>query len=257
LTEDLRAWLRAELDAEQPPPLGDVVAAAIRDGRRLRRKRRLALFGSAAALIALLGSGLVMLGNPAITQEEALSPQSVPAGTAAPVPAREARTLTIHSGTAGAVGTRTKATSAAMLHLLTQLLPPGRTSHFAASADDDLQVQLYVDDGRGPAMVRVAVAKNAPFGDERSRGGTATVMISHDPGDCLTATTVDARWPDGTLVEVEVPTCLSGEAPARPALTPDEAIRLATDPRWGITMDRRLVTEGRLRFPEVPVVAAE
>lgn len=112
-----------------------------------------------------------------------------------------------------------------------------------------------MDDGRGPAMVRVAVAQSAPFGDEGSRGGTATVRVSSDPGDCRDATTVDARWPDGTLVEVDVPACLAGERPSRPALTPEQAIRLATDPRWGVTMDATLVAEGAKRFPRVPVAA--
>ncbi|GAA0527529.1 hypothetical protein GCM10010172_05050 [Paractinoplanes ferrugineus] len=255
MTEDLRAWFEAELNAERPPPLGDVVGTAIRDGRRLRRKRRLTLLGSIAALIAVLGSGAVMLGDPLVTQREALSPQSVPPGTAAPIPALEARTLTIHSGTAGAVGSRTKATSAAMLHLLTQLLPPGRTSHLGIAPDDDLRVQLYVDDGRGSAMVRVAVAKNSPFGDESSRGGMATVLITHDPDNCLTALTVDAEWPDGTLVEVDVPTCLAGAEPSRAALTADQAVMLATDPRWGVTMDRQLVAEAAERFDRVPVAA--
>ncbi|MEU4238335.1 hypothetical protein [Actinoplanes sp. NPDC026619] len=119
-------------------------------------------------------------------------------------------------------------------------------------------MQLYFDDGRGPAMIRVAVAKNAPFGDQLSRGGTATVMISNNPGDCQAGTTVDAEWPDGTLVEVDVPTCLAAEAAAkrsRPALTPDEAVRVATDPRWGVTMDAQLVSAASKRFPSVPVLA--
>jgi len=142
-----------------------------------------------------------------------------------------------------------------MLHLLTQLLPPGRTSHFAVTPDDDLQVQLYLDDGQGPAMIRVAVAKNAPFGDRPTRGGTATVMISNDPGDCLAGTTVDAEWPDGTVVEVDVPACLGAAATARPALTTDQAVRVATDPRWGVTMDAQLVDAGEKRFPSLPVLA--
>jgi hypothetical protein len=49
VTDELRALLRADLGDERPPPIGDVVGAALRDGRRIRRRRRLATAGSAAA----------------------------------------------------------------------------------------------------------------------------------------------------------------------------------------------------------------
>jgi hypothetical protein len=205
-------------------------------------------------VIALLGVGSVMLSDPTLTQQNrqaaTLSPPSVPIAPTTPIAAREARTLTLHSGTERADGTRTKATSAAMLHLLTALLPPGRTSHFSVSADDDLRVQLYLDDGQGPGLIQVAVTKTA--GDSTA----AQVTISHNPGDCLAATTIDAAWPDGTLVEVDVPTCLApGGAEGEPALTLDEAVRVAADPRWGVTMDPGLVAAGAKRFPSVPVLA--
>ncbi|GIM94963.1 hypothetical protein [Paractinoplanes toevensis] len=252
MTEDLRALLRADLYAERPPPLGDVVGAAIRDGRRLRRKRRLGVFGTFAAMIALAGVGAVVLrdGPVAVRPQApaALPPQNVPAAPAtAPMAALKARTLTVHSGTERADGNRTKATSGAMLVLMLQLLPPGRTSHYGVAADDDLHVQLSLDDGRGPAMIRVAVARNAPVGDKPP--GAAFVTISEHSADCRLGTTVDAQWPDGTLVEVDLPAC-----PGRPALTPDEAVRLAADPRWGVTMAEDLVAEGTQRFPAVPVL---
>ncbi|GAA2632495.1 hypothetical protein [Paractinoplanes durhamensis] len=252
----LRADLQAGLHAECPPPLGDVVGAAIRDGRRLRRKRRI---GSAVTVIALLAAGGVIVGDRVrperVERPAALSPQTVPPGATAPMAAVQARTLTIHSGTVRAEGTRTKATSAAMLHLLTMLLPPGRTSHYGVSADDDLLVQLSLDDGRGPAMVRVAVDKIVPLGDEPPHAGIAQVTISSNPGNCRTTLAVDATWPDGTLVEVEVPTCpATAGGPSRPALTTDEAIRIAADPRWGVAMDPGLVADGAKLFPAVPVL---
>jgi hypothetical protein len=144
-----------------------------------------------------------------------------------------------------------------MLHLLSQLLPPGRTSHYGVASDNDLRVQLYLDDGAGPAMVRVEVDKSAPFGDEPPRGGTASVTIRHMPDNCVESTAVDAEWPDGTLVQVDVATCLdwdgSQNAPSRAALTVDEAVRVAADPRWGVTMDRSLVALGAEEFPKIPV----
>lgn len=146
-----------------------------------------------------------------------------------------------------------------MVHLLTLLLPPGRTSHFGVSASNDLVVRLYLDDGDGPAMVRVSLGRDAPFGDEPPRGGTATVTIDRTPGDCLRDTVVGAEWPDGTVVRVDVPTCLAFDGvqnpPSRSALTVDQAVRVATDPRWGMTMGAGLVDAGAKRFAALPVFA--
>jgi hypothetical protein len=173
----------------------------------------------------------------------------------------QARTLTLHSGTVRAEGLRKKATPAAMLHLLTLLMPPGRTSHYGADVDNDLRVQLYLDEGDGPAMIRVALEKsdkNAPKGDETARDVPVTVTIQRMPDNCVQDTAVAAAWPDGTHVEVDVATCLPGPAgrfrPAGPALTVDQAIRVAADPRWGVTMDENLVAAGAKRFPRVPVL---
>jgi hypothetical protein len=167
-----------------------------------------------------------------------------------------------------------------MLHLLTQLIPPGRTSRYGAFGDNDLRVQLYLDDGTGPAAVRVglerlvvpgiqaqpgnttnvATAKSAPVGDETARDGPIKVTIQHMPDNCLQNTVVDAAWPDGTLVRVDVPTCLPAtgggqERPSRAALTPDEAVRVAADPRWGVTMEVGLLRAGKKQFPRVPVLS--
>ena len=142
-----------------------------------------------------------------------------------------------------------------MLHLLLQLLPPGRATHLGAAADDDLQVQLYLDDGSGPGLVRVGVEKNGPIADEPPREGTVSVTIRHMPDNCLQGTVVDAAWPDGTLVQVDVASCLDPSGPpTRPALTVDQAVSVAADPRWGVTMDRALIAEGAQQFPTLPVL---
>jgi len=148
-----------------------------------------------------------------------------------------------------------KATSAAMLHLLTTLLPPGRTSHYAVAADDHLHVQLYLDDGAGPGMVRVSVgqASAAARKAAAARGGKTTVTVTHAEGNCVQDTVVGAARPDGTVVQVDVATCLAWDGtsnpPARPALTEAQAVRVAADPRWGVTMDGQLVALGAKQFP--------
>jgi len=121
-------------------------------------------------------------------------------------------------------------------------------------------VQLYLDDGSGPGMVRVAVARNEPIADEPiaddpPQEGTVSVTIRHMPDNCLQGMVVDADWPDGTLVQVDVASCLDQAGPpAPPALTADQAVRVAADPRWGVTMDAELVDEGAKRFPTLPVI---
>jgi len=263
VTEDLRALLRADLSGQRPPPLGDLVGAAIRDGRRIRRKRRIRRIGAGVLAIAAAVSAFVLVGDggvagrryPPTEAADVLSPPSVPPAAPVPADSAEARTLTIRSGTTRADGSREKATSAAMLHLLTQLLPPGRTTHLGAAAQDDLQVQLYLDDGAGPGMVRVGVEKSEPIADEPPRGETVSVTISHMPDNCLQGTVVAAAWSDGTLVRVDVASCLDRAGPPTlPALTDDQAVRVAADPRWGVTMDRALVAEGAKQFPTLPVL---
>jgi hypothetical protein len=263
VTEDLRALLRADLSCERPPPLGDLVGAAIRDGRRIRRKQRIRRIGAGLLAIAAAAAALVLVGDggvanrryPPAEAADVISPQSVPPALPVPPNTAEARTLTIRSGTTTADGSREKATSAAMLHLLTQLLPPGRTTHLGVAPEDDLQVQLYLDDGAGPGIVRVGVGKNGPIGAEPPGGATVRVTISHMPDNCLQGTVVDAAWPDGTLVQVDVASCLDPAGPpTTPALTDEQAVRVATDPRWGVTMDAALVAAGAKQFPTLPVL---
>jgi hypothetical protein len=64
----------------------------------------------------------------------------VPLLPAAPAAVPYARTLTIHSATGEADGLRKKATAAAMLHLVTTLLPPGRIGTGAGAADEAVTV---------------------------------------------------------------------------------------------------------------------
>jgi hypothetical protein len=263
VTEDLRALLRADLGSERPPPLGDLVGAAIRDGRRIRRKQRIGRIGAGLLAIAAAVSAFVLVGDGGVAGRRhpptevagVLSPLSVPPAVPVPMSTAEARTLTIRSGTKRADGPREKATSAAMLHLLTQLLPPGRTTHLGVAAEDELQVQLYLDDGSGPGMVRVGVGQSPPIAGEPLPRETVSVTITHMPDNCLQATVVDAAWPDGTLVRVDVAACLDRAGPPTlPALTDDQAVRVAADPRWGVTMDRALVADGARQFPTLPVL---
>ncbi|WP_250003746.1 hypothetical protein [Actinoplanes sp. M2I2] len=287
MTEDLRALLRAELNNERPPPLGDVVGAALRDGRRVRRRRRAGFMagGSATVLALVLAGGVaayseprhsagvgsapaapVVAPSPAATawpnapgqaaQKATVSPGSVPVGPTALLTGRPGRTLAIHSGVDQAAGTREKATTGAMLHLLTQLLPAGRTSNAAVSGAGDPHVQIRLDRGTGPGLLRVTVGLLPVEGARPPRGGTATVTILHVADNCLQDTVAIARWPDGTAVQVDVASCLTGSSRGPRALTADEAATVAADARWGVTMDPDLIKAGAREFGRVPVLVS-
>ncbi|WP_250037537.1 hypothetical protein [Paractinoplanes maris] len=280
MTEDLRALMRAELNNERPPPLGDVVGAALRDGRRIRRRRRragMAAAGSAGVLALILVGGVAAYSEPPHPLEVAVAPPasvmplspaatvsplplgptasappgSVPVSPTAPTTGRPGRTLAIHSGVAQAAGTLEKATTGAMLHLLTQLLPSGRTSRAAVADSGDRHVQIYLDRGAGPALLRLTLGQLPADGKRPARGDTATVSILHVDDNCLQDTVVIARWPDGTAVQLDVASCR-----ARSPLTGDEAARIVADPRWGVIMDADLVKAGDKEFGGAPVFAS-
>jgi hypothetical protein len=271
VTDDLRALLRSELDAERPPPLGDIVGAAMRAGRRKRRNRRIGLAAALAGVLVLAtllnaatpvrdhlvpaSDGTRVSQRPSMPR---LSPGTVPIMPSAPTAAEPARTVTSHVGTLRAGGKQKKATSAAMLHLLTELLPPGRTSHYGVAAENDLRVQLYLDAGSGPGMLRVTVGRLPAVEASGAPDGQVTVTVAGDAGDCARTTTVTADRSGGTRVRLEIASCLAGDDPSatgatRPALTAEQGARIVIDPRWGVTMDAGLVDAGARRFPAVPV----
>ncbi|WP_127500954.1 hypothetical protein [Actinoplanes solisilvae] len=285
MTEDLRALLRAELNDERPPPLGDVVGAALRDGRRIQRRRRagLVLAGSVGLVGFLLAGSVALVPGPRSDQLAAesvdelitpaaappeapraqaaakapVSPGSVPFGSAVPETLAPQRSLAIRSGTHDAAGTPTKATAGAMLYLLTKLLPAGAASKPATADTGPLSVEVILDRGAGPGTIRLELDQAATAGPRPARGDTATVTVADFPDDCTRSTTVTSRWPDGTTVRLEVGTCLalkSGDGPdGPPVLSQKEAILLASNPRWGLTMDPELVAVGDKQFGALPV----
>jgi len=142
-----------------------------------------------------------------------------------------------------------RATPEAMLALLEELLPPGRTSDHTKAGPRDLRVQLYLDRGDGPGMISVSVS-----GDPRPgpRTGTPVVTVDSQGDNRIQRTVVRARWPGGPTVEADLAACLAGDGRRNPpALTGDEARAIVADPRWGTTMDAGLVRAGAERFPQV------
>ncbi|RSM71770.1 hypothetical protein DMB66_06985 [Actinoplanes sp. ATCC 53533] len=141
-----------------------------------------------------------------------------------------------------------------MLVLLEGLLPAGRTSAPAKTGPRDLHVQLYLDRGKGPGMIRVSVSGETRTGP---RTGTPAVTVDSLPDNCIQSTVARARWPDGLTVQADLATCLAWDGrrnpPAPRALSTDEARAIVADPRWGTTMDAGLVRAGADRFPHVAI----
>jgi hypothetical protein len=264
------------LNEERPPPLGDLVDVAIRDGRRIRRIRRLGRLGAGAAVLGVVAVTTTLAGPFFSTPGPHPPAEGVP--VAAPASGGPAAGPTAHARTgagalpappdfapaesvptpvpvlgAHAVGPQKKVTSGAMLTLLTKLLPPGKTSHYAVAPDQSTHVQLYLDTGRGPGMIRAVLEKDASGGPIAK--GEASVSVDYRPDNCVESIVVDAALPDGANLAINVATCLAWDGkqnrPAPPAITAGEAVKIATDPRWGLTMDADLVNAGDKQFPHL------
>jgi hypothetical protein len=144
------------------------------------------------------------------------------------------------------------ATPEALLVLLNELLPPGRTSHFAKADDRALRVQLYLDRGAGPGMVRLSVSGSP---SKYLSGEVPEVTVDGRPGDCLLSRIVRARWPGGLTVQVNLSTCLAWngrqDGPSPLALTDAEAVAVVADPRWATAVDPLLTKAAAEKFPHL------
>jgi len=253
VSEELRSLLRDELSAERPPPLGDLVATALRDGRRIRRNRRFAAAGTTTVagfvvLAMALGSPFAAAPAPGAGHQVAARPDPV-RSSAAPAPTRSRPAPVLATPIPG--GLR-PATPEAMLALLTKLVPAGVTTHYAKASDGSLHVQMYLDRGKGPGMIRVSLG-GAP--DAESKYGEPKVTIAAPPGNCVQSRIVRAEQPGGLTVQADLGTCLAWDGKENPKaaliLTDAEARAVVTDPRWGLDMDQSLVKTGTTAFPKL------
>ncbi len=78
------------------------------------------------------------------------------------------------------------------------------------------------------------------------------VSVWHAKGNCIEATDVTVRRPDGTVVEILLSTCLAWDGtenkPAVEALTVDQATALAGNPVLGNQMDAAFVQKANDRY---------
>jgi hypothetical protein len=250
MEDEFRSMLTAELAEADPPPLGDLAEASVRQGRRMRTWRRVRDGGVAAVAVLAVAGGAVgvsgAVGGAGSHHDR---------GTVAAAPAAAPGTV--------------PATPEGMMELLTSLLPPGTTSGYAYGAGE-LAVQAYLDRGHGAGMLRVTMTQGSPgslmnpgtgedgveVGVPHRVAGGDIVRIDRIPSNCVQSTVVYVQHTDGVIVMVELGSCLAWNGHTNPpgttALTDDEAVALASDSRWNPHMDVSLVTQGAVDFPHLP-----
>ncbi|WFF00077.1 hypothetical protein [Micromonospora sp. WMMD964] len=282
---DVRGRFRDDLAHHPAPPLGDLVERAMVQGRRLRRRRRLAQVGAGgSALVMLVVIGLVggplgvgtgddgppggmnvgSLGgrvdtttpSPAGTTDGFVDDAGgKPGGALNPAMSPTPSTTVIDTVRIGAGpgGELLTATPQGALELLTRLLPKGKTGGYASLQSSGAgpgmpYVQLHLDRGEGPGMLRLSVYQDR-LGDNPAPG---TVELTEVPDNCVQNEMVTVYHHDGLQVDVMISTCLfwegKGTSPAPPALSVDEAIAIAANPTWGTRIPAELVRSGAKNF---------
>ena len=140
-----------------------------------------------------------------------------------------------------------------MLELLTSQLPAGSTSQAAVAEDGTRAVELYVSTPTGPGMVRVFLDRTPYVPAGCGDGVGCTVMPNGDfvlvdglTDNCIETQSVTVTHPDGSNVTIFLSTCLQWDgkqnAPSPSALTIEQAIAIATYPRWDVSMEPSLVS---------------
>jgi hypothetical protein len=148
---------REEMSAERQPPLDGLVEDAVRDGRRARRKRRIALGSAGVAAAVAVGAAFAIApggGSGTTSPPRAGTPQRNPQ----PVLAASSTSTAIKQP----AGPKSPVTDAAVIEQLARLVPKGRISGFAQGPKEAGRYafgQLYLDTGKGPGMIRAFVYK--------------------------------------------------------------------------------------------------
>jgi hypothetical protein len=248
MEDDFHTRLAAELDNEHEPPLGDLVTNALRQGRRRRTMRRTTYAGGTLVTTGALIAGLVISGQS--------GRHAPPAAIGAAHPG-----LSIAQSSAP----RSPVTSAAIVFRLKQILPPGTTSDYGRASDVPAWGQIALDRGHGPAKLLLHVG--TPTGPGRcvthSDAGLSVQCATLPDGarlslmrfsdDCNLSLVVDVYHSNGVNVLFDVTTCLTTNGRANPpALSVAEAVAVADDPSWGVTMDSALVAAAQREFPDLP-----
>jgi hypothetical protein len=281
MDERLHSMFREEMASQARPPLDGLAQEVLSEGKRARRARTAKIASAVFAVAGLIGAGVAVPvitgGHSAVadrgTAAKVASPaqpgtRTAPTGGANTVPA--AAILTTVDSPADIpqpAGPKAPTTSAAVLDELLKLLPPGRTSNYAF---DGLGAQTYLDGASGLGMIRIYLFRGSlnpdactgavPSDMTRTCGtlpSGATVLTTRISDNCIEPLSVDVDHGDGSVVEINVASCLpwngTSNPPAHEAITAAQAEQIAANPAWGaVQMNAALVREANRRFADVP-----
>lgn len=284
---------RDEMSSQVGPSLDGLAQEVLAKGKRARRVRTAKIASAVVVVAGLVGAGVAIPtltggGHPAGTDQAATNrgatdrgptaksanpvrsgQQTAPAGGANTVPA--AAILTKATSPTDYIpqppGPKAPTSSAAVLAELLKLLPPGATSN---DAFYDLGAQTDLDGASGLGMVRLSLFKGSLNPDACTSAvpsdmtrtcstlpSGATVLTTRISDNCIEPLVIDVDHGDGTVVEIDVATCLAWNGQTNPptpmAITASEALRIAENPAWGSSqMDAALVRDADSRFADLP-----
>jgi hypothetical protein len=286
MDQRVHSMFRDEMSAQAKPSLDGLAHEVLSQGRRARRVRRAKIASTALVAVGVVGAGVAVPtltggGHPAVADQSGQGAvaksanatgsgtRTAPAGGAHAVPAAAILTTVTSPDRfiPQPAGAKAPTSSAAILAELLKLLPPGTTSHYAL---DGLGAQTYFDGASGLGMIRVslfrgsvnpdACASAVPSDMTRACGtlpGGANVLTTRISDNCIEPLLIDVDHGDGTVVEIDVATCLAwnghSNPPTRMAITAAQALQIAANPAWGTSqMDAAVVREGASRFAGLP-----
>jgi hypothetical protein len=271
----VHSMFRDEISAQDRPSLDGMVQEVLAKGRRARRVRTAKIASSVLAVAGLIAAGVAVPsitgGHPAALDRGAVARSARSASPAPQGAAPASVILTTVKSAASYIpqpaGPKAPTDSAAVLAELLKLLPPGATSNYAFYG---LGAQTYLRGATGLGMIRIFVFKGSlnpgactgavPSDMTRTCGtlpGGATVLTTRISDNCIEPLAIDVDHGSGTVVQINVATCLawngSSNPPTHMAITAAQALQIAANPGWGATqMDAALVRAADRRFAHLP-----
>jgi hypothetical protein len=264
------------------PSLDGMAQEVLAKGRRARRARTAKIASTVVAVAALAG---VAVAVPSITGSHPAAMDHGTVGKSGSPTQSGSRTTPIGGASAGPAaviltsvksptryiqqlpGPKAPTTPAAVLAELLKLLPPGTTSNYAFYG---LGAQTYLDGASGLGMIRIFLARGSlnpaactgTFPSDMTRTCStlpngALVLTTRISDNCVEPLAIDVDHGDGTVVQVDVATCLAWNGHSNPpthmAITAAQALQIAANPAWGEgQMDAALVHDAAIRFAHVP-----
>ena len=295
MDERLHSMFRNEMSAEARPSLDGMPEEVLAKGRRARRARtaKIASTAFAAVAVGIVAIAVVVptsgpshtaathLGavaksarpsHPVTKPTAKPDPQTTPAGGG--TPASAAVMLTSANPLVyipQPPGPKVPTTAAAVLDELLKLLPPGTTSSYALYQDQyQTGAQVYLNGAAGLGMIRIFLYNQSLNMDACHSSDASDLtqvcgalpdgapeIITKIPGNCVEALAIDVDHGGGTVVQIDVPTCLAWNGQTNPptpmAITAAQAEQIAENPAWGATqMNAAVVKDAAHRFTDVP-----